>query len=71
MKAMKTICLFCGKSHKEKPDLCKAKGDVMRSYLNHGLELWQVMHGVESGMINLELEAKQLLENKKTRRKCG
>jgi len=40
---MKTVCMFCMKSHTKKPKLCDAKSKVMRAYLYQGLQLWQVM----------------------------
>ena len=66
---MKTVCMFCMKSHTKKPKLCDAKSKVMRAYLYQGLQLWQVMHGVETGIINLEAEALQVVHNSKKRSK--
>ncbi len=59
---MKKICMFCLKSHKAKrPAICQAKGDIMNAYLNAGLEVFQVLAGVHSGLINLENEAELLV----------
>lgn len=46
---MKTICMFCLKSHKTKkpaPMLCQIKGGLM-DYYSSQLEVWQVMAGIE------------------------
>lgn len=57
---MKSVCMFCMLSNCKKK-MCRAKGEVMRSYLNAGLQMFQVMIGCESGLIRLEDEAEMLL----------
>jgi hypothetical protein len=61
----KSVCLFCMRSHRRKPKLCQAKGDVVRAYLNAGIQMWQVMYGIESGLIKLEAEALERIHNSK------
>lgn len=63
---IKTICLFCGKSHKSyKPKLCKAKGEVMRGYLKAvpKRDAWKVFAGIHSGLLPFESDALRLVKN--------
>jgi hypothetical protein len=52
------------RSHKLKPQLCRAKGDVLRAYLKQGLQLWQVLAGIKTGLIKFESEAKALAKQR-------
>lgn len=65
---MKSICMFCGKSHKKKPKMCQAKGDILRAYLNNGVELWQFLAGMRQGLIDLDGEAYRLMQNRKSKK---
>ena len=56
----KTICMFCAKS-KCKTELCDAKAQVIKAYCKAGVKVWQVMHGVETGQLQLDKEAKAYL----------
>lgn len=62
---IKSVCMFCMRSHKVKPALCQAKGDILRAYLDGGLQMFQVMAGVERGLIKLEAEALALVKYRK------
>ncbi len=63
---MKKICLFCGEEHKRRrPALCVAKGDIIREYVKAGVQYWQVMAGIERGIIKLEAEAYLLVAKRR------
>ncbi len=64
--AMKKVCIFCMRQHKSRrPKLCQAKGEVMRSYVDKGLQMWQIMRGIETGIIKFEAEASAIVRGKK------
>lgn len=60
----KRVCLFCMRAHKRTPALCQAKGDIVRAY-SKKLKFWQVMLGIERGIIPLEAEAQRLVAARK------
>lgn len=64
---MISLCAFCMKNHAKNrpPKICTAKRDVMRTYLDEGLQFFQVMQGIECGIIKLEAEALQLIRMKR------
>lgn len=70
---MKKLCMFCMRSHKKMPKLCDAKSRIIRGYLKEGVELWQVMAGIHSGLIDLEGTALRVVrdEGKKQKRKSA
>lgn len=63
--------MFCMHSHKVKPKLCKAKGDVLSAYANSipKRDFWKVMHAIEHGIIDLDGEAIRLLNKRKAAKK--
>lgn len=56
--------MFCIKSNSKKL-ICKAKGEIIRSYLNSGIQMFQVMMGIEQGLIKLDDEAELLIIRRK------
>jgi hypothetical protein len=69
---VKSICIFCLEEHKRKqPALCLAKSRIMRHYLEQGLQMWQILAAVHSGLLPLEALALAEVEAEKTKRKRG
>lgn len=64
---MRKVCMFCMRSHKVKPKLCDAKGKVLSAYAKSVpiRDFWKVMHGIETGLIDLDGEAHRLLSKNK------
>lgn len=65
----KRKCMFCLRAHTRTPDMCHAKGRIMRAYLDAGLEMWQVLHGIHRGILKLEAEAAGIVMADQRRRR--
>lgn len=61
---MKTICMFCGKSHTKVPNLCRTKGEIMGAYCQQ-LPVWRVVYGIDNGFIDLDGEAMRLIRERR------
>lgn len=70
--AKRKMCLFCGRIRPKRcTNICKVKGEIVRAYLAQGVQMWQVLAGIESGLIKLEAEALELLHKRKLEKREG
>ncbi len=57
---IKKVCMFCGRSHKKKPKLCRAKTDIMNG-LKMNYPIRDILYSIEIGVFDLDQRAKELL----------